>query len=921
MLGTIWLRRAIAGWFFALVALVGCLAPRAAWAAPWSIGPRPTWISPVEIPRAKGPTGDGHSGGVRPLLADNQQRFVGKTEESYRRFADEIVNEAGLAALSSLSVQVDPSYETLVLHDVRVWRGDRVGSRLSRERVRVMQREPGLQHDVVDGVLTVALFVEDLRIGDVVEWSYTLRGADPTLGGKIDRRLYFGGAEPFGRIHARLLVDETRVLRFAAASPDGNTEAYRANRGSVGGLAVYEWDFIDVAGSKPQPESPSWFPSEASVQVSESASWAEVAALSTSQFRPTGASSKELRAWVKQARSAFPSDDDLLLHAIRFVQDEVRYVGLEEGLGRRHPTAPSKVLERRFGDCKDKASLLVALLAEAGIEAHPALVSTTHGHVLADRLPSLGVFDHAIVQVRAKSGKIYWVDATLRLQGGGLERLRFGEFERALVLGVDATDFARMDPAPATVSRVTAVDRFELPAPTSKEKARIDVERIYSGPLADAFRLVFAANGSDELSKHFAEVYRAEYPDTSVAANADIRDDRAGDTFGMTIHLASTSAWVASTDGTGHTFTAFAHLVGGNLPSLAPDEGPRLAPFLIPGPAEAHHRLEVSLPFDPSFEPAKKTTSGTGFTLVGESTVTGRKVVYDHRLVTTETLVPPAEGDATRAQLRAVREEIAHTLTHGMADAVLTPATGPVGAYLFFVLAIAVPLALWIGFRVYRHDPDLPVPPASEHQPLGGWLLLLAFGLLSGPFTLGKSIYEILVGLVPASAWDPYFAAGTKLYSPSFAAWMGIETIIELGRLAYVSVLAVLFFGRRRSFPLHFTRYGVFTIAYLWLDHVLTGALTPPGLAPPADNDVYRLLGSSIWMGLWIAYLRQSDRARRVFVRGLRSSRVALPPTPVAPVTPVPATEPAGAAPRPASPAPTYVVDDEDDDDDHRRRI
>jgi transglutaminase-like putative cysteine protease len=92
-----------------------------------------------------------------------------------------------------------------------------------------------------------------------------------------------------------------------------------------------------------------------------------------------------------------------------YVRSQVRYVGLEFGIHSLKPHAAREVAQRQFGDCKDKATLLVAMLAELGIAAEVALVRTRDEGPLADGIASLGVFNHAIVHVPTLG---WWLDPT-----------------------------------------------------------------------------------------------------------------------------------------------------------------------------------------------------------------------------------------------------------------------------------------------------------------------------------------------------------------------------------------------------------------------------------------------------------------------------------------------------------------------------
>lgn len=83
------------------------------------------------------------------------------------------------------------------------------------------------------------------------------------------------------------------------------------------------------------------------------------------------------------------------------VRESVRYVAVEVGVGGYRPSPPAEVLERRWGDCKDKSFLLLDLLAEAGVTAYPALVRLDEERGVVGDFPAADQFNHLIVAVPA----------------------------------------------------------------------------------------------------------------------------------------------------------------------------------------------------------------------------------------------------------------------------------------------------------------------------------------------------------------------------------------------------------------------------------------------------------------------------------------------------------------------------------------
>ena len=103
------------------------------------------------------------------------------------------------------------------------------------------------------------------------------------------------------------------------------------------------------------------------------------------------------------------SDTEKVKALYDFVSRDFRYVSLSFGLGRYQPHAASEVLANGYGDCKDKNTLLAALLAAQGIESTSVLIGSQHK--LDPDIPSPSQFDHVITRVPV-DGQEIWLDST-----------------------------------------------------------------------------------------------------------------------------------------------------------------------------------------------------------------------------------------------------------------------------------------------------------------------------------------------------------------------------------------------------------------------------------------------------------------------------------------------------------------------------
>ena len=107
----------------------------------------------------------------------------------------------------------------------------------------------------------------------------------------------------------------------------------------------------------------------------------------------------DLAPLVAKLTASAKSREETIRRLVDGLHRQVRYTGVEFGEAELVPRPPAETLERGYGDCKDKATLLVGLLRAAGIPAHVALLATGPGPDADPDLPGIRWFDHAIVFV------------------------------------------------------------------------------------------------------------------------------------------------------------------------------------------------------------------------------------------------------------------------------------------------------------------------------------------------------------------------------------------------------------------------------------------------------------------------------------------------------------------------------------------
>ena len=479
------------------------------------MGPEPSWVVPA--PAAPGPNASPDASVALYPLDDTQERVTAKTAERYRHFRYRPRSPVQVEEGSQVEIDFNPAFQRLVIHYVRVEREGRAVGTLAAREVKLVQREKDLEGRIYDGTLTALIVLHDVRVGDVVDCAYTVEGANPVLAGKYvgafsvaDRSFMASWRRRVVLPEARSLTVKNHGIELPAAVTTG------------GGWRVYTWERHDVAPIEPEDELPPWFDPAPSIEATEFGSWAEVAALFARTYAVEGAASPMLSAQIAKLRSMTGTAEDRLLAATRFVQDDIRYLGVELSLGGHRPFPPSTVLERRFGDCKDKSVLLVTILRALGFEAHTALVSTEKRRALDDALPSPVAFDHAIVEV-AFEGHRSFIDPTSAYERGPLSARQPPDFERALILAPETRALVPI-PRPG-LKEPTQLVREVLTVADDGHAADLEVETTLRGAQADHARDLFAERTRKEIGRDYLNYYSKDDPTVSQTAELQVTDD------------------------------------------------------------------------------------------------------------------------------------------------------------------------------------------------------------------------------------------------------------------------------------------------------------------------------------------------------------------------------------------------------------
>lgn len=370
-------------------------------------GPAPSWVAAME-PSTAAASSDASTDGVRLLLLDMQYRSDGAEQSHYLRTRSVSHSPQGLAILGNVGLVWSPATQDVLVHHVNIIRGDEVIDVLAGQDFETLRREENLDQAMLDGRLTALLQPAGLRVGDMVDVAYTITTRDPVVGGHAEQAV---------DLNLPLSVDQ---MRYRASWPVSQSVAVQAHAGwtALPIRRARDYASVEVRRDHAQPimvplDVPGRFRRPNLIELSAYRDWGEVALTMKPLYDRTRRLEPEspLHAEIERIRAL--SDDPAVqaLAALRLVQDQVRYVALMMGEGALTPASADETWRRRFGDCKGKTVLLLALLDGLGIAAEPAAVSLVDGDGMNERLPRISAFDHVLV--RAVIGdEIYWMDGT-----------------------------------------------------------------------------------------------------------------------------------------------------------------------------------------------------------------------------------------------------------------------------------------------------------------------------------------------------------------------------------------------------------------------------------------------------------------------------------------------------------------------------
>ncbi len=559
--------------------------------------------------------------GVFCLLFDVE--INGATKERFFHFANKFLTSSGVEDNSRLSFNFDPSYQQLILHKIVIHRGNEVLDQLDLSKIRVIQQEKDLDRLIYNGAKTAFLFLEDVQVGDWVEYAYTIRGRNPIEAGHYFDSLQLRFAFPIQTENYRLLwplTNQPLWLQFCGDVPK--------NRKITDQSYEYYWHWENRPGQEAEDFVPIGTVQYALVHFSDFRTWADVTKWAVKSFQPPETVSEELYQKAMAWRNEKITDEQRVVKALQFVQDDIRYLGIENGVNSHQPTDPSVVFARGYGDCKDKALLFCTILRFLDVDASPVLVSTDFRQGIKLFIPTPLPFDHVIVQV-VLGGKTNYVDTTRTFQRGLLGRRFTDLYGEGLPLDDSSSGLIAVSTKNQGVPQSIIDENFDV---ATNGATVLTVTNSYKGRDADFIRQRLASISRELLGKNLLADYQKNYGGIVATKAPEIYDDVELNRLQMVGRYYIPNIWKPASQ---TNFITCEFAASGIMSRLfVPANKERKHPLAVLYPEDFTHRIQIITHEPWRVIPVEKKIQSKAFLFYDKMTCTNNRVTIIGQLLT-----------------------------------------------------------------------------------------------------------------------------------------------------------------------------------------------------------------------------------------------------------------------------------------------
>lgn len=810
----------------------------------------PSWLVGIDQKGDKPSEKDINDGYYAALI---EKQNHAELQESYMHVIRQIVSDAGVQNGSEISVTYDPSYEKLIFHRITVWRNGKPSDRLNASKFKVLQNEKDLSRFIYSGTYDAYMILDDIRKGDRIEYAYTIKGANPVFGNKYTETFYLENSSSIGHIYTNLIAGKSRKFHFKNFNQSANVKTTEKD-----GLNLYEWESRRTSTHRNTDFEPSWYNPFKYTQVSEYQNWAEVVDWGMKTNSYAGLKTPLVDSKIKELQQKAKNQPEQYIQlAIRFVQDEIRYMGVEMGVYSQRPNSPEKVLQQRYGDCKDKSLLLTYLLNKANINAYMAYIDTYSGKKLDEFLPSPTLFNH-VVAVIERNGNKTWIDPTISYQRGAYDSIYFPNYGQALILkpGVTKPESVISIATGKLVADVT----FDLADTSGKKPTILTIKSKYTDNYADNIRADIADQGIDGIQKSFLEYITKYYPDAESTRTVEIRDDEETNTLNITECYKIENFWKEDETDNDQYVYFYGDLIYSELRNIKAKS--RIEPVAQKYPVNIEENVFINLPKSWNIKEETQRVETDNYYFEFNSFIRGSqlRLNYSYR-----SLKDHLEGKDIKQYVKdtkKIKDNLPYFLSWGRTTAQTTTADS--NSYLLLLSIIVVIGTCFFFMKVYQKPSEFDLEELAQARSFGSWIVITAIILpLACIGVIGEGVAS---NAYSTASWEALKWL-KSFYKIGIGAFYIVQAIAYALKFNFLLFLTFLFYNRRTTFPAYYVLFLKCMIGFNLFKFAGNCLINSANGQEITDVKTVIIILISITSAvLWILYYQRSVRVKETFV-------------------------------------------------------
>jgi hypothetical protein len=422
----------------------------------------------------------------------------------------------------------------------------------------------------------------------------------------------FQGTDPVRESHYSLQLPPAWVFKASWLS-------HEEVKPAEGSGNILQWAVGEVKGIRREPDMPplngvagqmivSFFPSGGTSLKNEFVSWEGMG----TWYGNLVSSRMDASDPIKQKVNAIIAGKTTTLAKMQaiagFLQHDIRYVAISLGIGGFQPHAAPDVFSHRYGDCKDKATLMRTMLREIGVDSYHVVINGERGAVTG-AMPAHNAFNHVILAIKLpddakdpsliaviqhpKLGRILFFDPTNEItpfgQIGGYLQANYG-----LLVVPDGSELVQLPQQPSTMNSIQRVGKLTLDA-NGLLKGDVTETRLGDQAASERWRLRTVTKNEDRI-KPIESLLAGSLSNFQIAKATLVNLDHTDQPFGFNYTFQSTN--YAKT--AGNLLLIRPRVLGNDSSGVLETKEPRRFPFEFRGPLRDTDSFEIALP--PGYE-------------------------------------------------------------------------------------------------------------------------------------------------------------------------------------------------------------------------------------------------------------------------------------------------------------------------------